>query len=577
MTGPDLDLLAQRLHGSRRSGEKLTAKCPFHDDSSASFVVYANGGWNCASGSCGRKGAWPELYSHLGLEVETQATQASRVVKYVYQYEDASGHVVGRVERIERPGEPKTFRQYTLDEAGRWTPQKRYPLPFYKLPSLRDAPVGSLVWVVEGEKACEAVTSVGGVATTVAGGANGVKYADAASYQYLRGKRVIILPDNDDAGELCAASWLSECRQRRIDATVVRFPAPTCKGYDAYDYLSQGGRLEELVAIADAQASLGREANKLASDLEAMAAKLRSGNAVGEVKSEALRRIASSSSFGDEEDPPCTLAEAMYAFGVEIDEGKAGRRYLTGLHTVDGLVGGFAPGWLCVLGGCPGSGKSGLAVTNLAEHWALNYGPVWIQSGEMGKTELAGRCAVKHLRKARDAITASEAFCLEHALRDVPITIKAASSSVEATCASLRLWKAQNPNACAAIIDYLQLFDRDCREDEDDTRFTKKATRQLKKLAGELDITIMLLSSITRSAQQGDKPTMSCFYGGAAIEANANFAACLWDDGNLYILKNRDGLASNDGRVYAALSFEKPFMTFTSVDCDEVEDGFVIL
>lgn len=123
-----------------------------------------------------------------------------------------------------------------------------------------------------------------------------------------------------------------------------------------------------------------------------------------------------------------------------------------------------------------------------------------------------------------------------------------------------------------SIIDYLQIIDRETREDEDEVRFAKKATRMLKRVAGELGILLFLLSSITRNARQGDAPTLACFYGGAAIEANANIALCLWGDGYLWVLKHRDG---PEGK--APVAFVKNRMTFESVTPGAIDAGFIEL
>lgn len=574
MTHPDISTIASRLSNVRRESDGcILACCCFHEDKTPSLKVYADCGYQCFG--CGATGSWRALYAQLGLEAPTEARQVSAVSTIVYEYRDSSGALIGRIRRVEpgRDGRAKEFFPDTLDQNGHWTKNKlHYPLPFFKLPSLKAAPAGSLVWVVEGEKAAEAISIVGGVVTTTAGGSKAFGKADHSGFEFLRGKRVVILPDNDDPGESYAAAWLSECRKRRIDATVVRFPNPTCKGYDAYDYLAGGGTLDELVAIAESNASVSREANKLASDLEEMAKLLRDGGKVADIKASALRRIASSASFSEEgEEAPVTLAQAVAEWAEKIMDGSASYRLFTGLPSVDEAIGGFELGWLCVLGGAPGAGKSAL-VGQLAEHFADHYGDVYLRSGEMSRTEIAARAAVRYYQRPKSTITGGEAYAFEASVRDMPLHIVASSCSLEHLVADLRLWKAQHPNGKVAIIDYLQIIDRETREDEDEVRFAKKATRMLKRVAGELGILLFLLSSITRNARQGDAPTLACFYGGAAIEANANIALCLWGDGYLWVLKHRDG---PEGK--APVAFVKNKMTFESVTPGAIDAGFIEL
>ena len=58
------------------------------------------------------------------------------------------------------------------------------------------------VWVAEGEKTAEALIEIGLVATTSAHGAGSAHKTD---WSPLADKRVIIVPDNDAAGEVYAA------------------------------------------------------------------------------------------------------------------------------------------------------------------------------------------------------------------------------------------------------------------------------------------------------------------------------------------------------------------------------------
>ncbi len=71
------------------------------------------------------------------------------------------------------------------------------PRPLFNLPALLANPE-SAVYVAEGEKSVDALTSLGLLATTSAGGAGAARQAD---WTPLAGRRVVILPDKDDAGD----------------------------------------------------------------------------------------------------------------------------------------------------------------------------------------------------------------------------------------------------------------------------------------------------------------------------------------------------------------------------------------
>lgn len=565
--GPDLTLLATHLKKATNRGDRVVSCCPFHDDSTPSFVVYANGGWHCMG--CNEKGNWKRLYEHLGLGVPEE-TVWQKPAPIVYDYCNERGECVGQVHRFDIAPGKKEFSQFTLDN-GRWVNRKLYKLPFYRLDRIADASAGSVVFITEGEKCADAVASVGHLATTAAGGSNGLKHADHSGFQHLRNKRVIILPDNDDNGEACAQAWLVECRKRRIDATIVRLKS-TRKKYDVYDYLAEGGRIDDLVSQAMADFQVSREAQKLATDLAEIVEMLQSGGKVADLKRDALTRIASSASFSSGSES-VTMSEAMLALAEEMREGITMSRIFTGIQSLDSITHGFRQRkQLIIVGGAPGAGKTAL-VGQLAEKWAAEVGPVHLTSAEMTAVELAERCALRRLRRPLEgpgAATYTDAQRLAQDLAELPLTIQARAVTLDWLEADLRLWHAQNPGACAAIVDYLQILDRDAKED--DIRFIAEATRRLKRLAGELEIIILLLSQLTRSSREGSEPTLASFLGGTAIEANSDVAVILWNDGYTHVLKNRHGELGK-ARTY----FEKPFMTFTSPDPDEIDDGFAYI
>lgn len=69
--------------------------------------------------------------------------------------------------------------------------------PLYRLHELLNADTGQAVWVVEGEQKADYLHSLGLIATTSGGKAS----ANTTDWQPLAGRKVIIWPDNDDAGQ----------------------------------------------------------------------------------------------------------------------------------------------------------------------------------------------------------------------------------------------------------------------------------------------------------------------------------------------------------------------------------------
>jgi 5S rRNA maturation endonuclease (ribonuclease M5) len=115
-----------------------------------------------------------------------------RIVK-TYDYTDENGTVLFQCVRFE----PKTFRQRRPDPQGKdgWTWNLQgVRLVLYRLPEVLKP---EEVWIVEGEKDAESMAALGFCATCNPMGAG--KWRDTYN-DALRGKRVVIVPDNDEPG-----------------------------------------------------------------------------------------------------------------------------------------------------------------------------------------------------------------------------------------------------------------------------------------------------------------------------------------------------------------------------------------
>lgn len=112
-----------------------------------------------------------------------------------YDYADADGVLVYQVVRYE----PKDFRQRRPDPSKpsgwNWSVKGVQPLP-YRLPDMLAKP-DAPVFVVEGEKDADNLAAQGVLATCNSGGSK--KWPDSLS-TYFEGRRVVIIPDNDQAG-----------------------------------------------------------------------------------------------------------------------------------------------------------------------------------------------------------------------------------------------------------------------------------------------------------------------------------------------------------------------------------------
>jgi hypothetical protein len=104
------------------------------------------------------------------------------------------------------------------------------------------------VIVAEGEKDVDNLMNIGVVATCNSGGAG--KWTTAHA-KYLRGRHVIILPDNDEAGRKHAQQVAQTLYGLAKSVRVVALPNLPEKG-DVSDWLIAGGTKEELLRLAKA-------------------------------------------------------------------------------------------------------------------------------------------------------------------------------------------------------------------------------------------------------------------------------------------------------------------------------------
>lgn len=184
-------------------------------------------------------------------------TKAKGKLVASYDYRDASGAVVLRVNRYA----PKRFSQCRPDGNGGWLYRDIYKglthVP-YRLGDIL-ANSSAPVFVVEGEKDADNLAKLGALATCNAAGAG--KWPDELT-PHLRGRDVIILPDNDDMGRKHAALVCSKLAGVAKSVRVLELPGLPEKG-DVSDWLAAGGTIDQLRDLA---AKVPQELAALAND-----------------------------------------------------------------------------------------------------------------------------------------------------------------------------------------------------------------------------------------------------------------------------------------------------------------------
>ena len=216
---------------------------------------------------------------------------------------------------------------------------------------------------------------------------------------------------------------------------------------------------------------------------------------------------------------------------------------ITGLETgypqLDRMTTGFHPDELVIIAARPAVGKTALAL-NIAQNVATKTDKtVAIFSLEMGAESLVNRmlCAegnidANHLRTGN--LTSDEweslffaAGTLSNAHLYIDDTAGIKVAEIRARCRRL---KKETGNLGLIVIDYLQLIEGnnpDNRQQE-----VSEISRQLKKLAKELEVPVIALSQLSRGVEQRQdkRPVLSDIRESGSIEQDADIVSFLYRD-----------------------------------------------
>jgi hypothetical protein len=180
----------------------------------------------------------------------------------LHEYTNALGQPIYWRIRARLPNGEKWIRPmsregmvYSLCEPS-W-PSSSRTKPLYRLHKVTQAPRTEHIWIVEGETCAEILERYGAIATT----AGGSQSDEKADFEPLRGRPVILWPDNDQAGQdhmQRVANKLRAigCRVTILDVSVLDLPE---KG-DAVDFFSDHPETtpEALLAVVQQGASVAK-------------------------------------------------------------------------------------------------------------------------------------------------------------------------------------------------------------------------------------------------------------------------------------------------------------------------------
>ncbi|MBQ9950459.1 MAG: replicative DNA helicase [Clostridia bacterium] len=209
----------------------------------------------------------------------------------------------------------------------------------------------------------------------------------------------------------------------------------------------------------------------------------------------------------------------------------------TGFRDMDRLTSGWQRSDLVIIAARPSMGKTAF-VLNLATNAAItDNASVAIFSLEMSSEQLIirmlcseARVDMQHVKtgQVNDTELMSIATAvpkLERTRIHIDDTAGISPSQIRTKCRRL---KAQH-GLDIIIIDYLQLMQSDTRT-ENRVQVVAEMTRSLKMLARELDVTIILLSQLSRGPEKREnhRPMMADLRESGAIEQDADIIAMLY-------------------------------------------------
>lgn len=260
---PAVERVLAALEGrARRVGAGHRAPCPAHEDHTPSLSI--------AEGKDGRAllhchgGCTPEQIlqalslTWADLHMSPSAKSTSRVMAErgdyttttTYDYRDEEGTLLFQVVRYApRPGAGKPFAQRRPDGSGGWIDDlKGVRRVLYRLPELLAASADEPVYITEGEKDCDNLRGLGAIATTNPMGAG--KWLKAYN-SVLRDRNVVILPDNDEAGQRHSHQVANALYGKARTVRLVCLPGLTTPGEDLSNWLERGGTLTELARLTE--------------------------------------------------------------------------------------------------------------------------------------------------------------------------------------------------------------------------------------------------------------------------------------------------------------------------------------
>lgn len=232
--------VVSRFTITRSTGRALYAKCPAHDDSNSSLTLRLGDNGNLWV-KCHVGCSFLDIANAIGCERKDfyvkDGTRMEDKILATYDYRDEQGKTLYQVVRFA----PKQFRQRHAQGGGWVWGMNGVRRVLYRLPDIEKNKRRGVV-IVEGEKDADRLVSIGLLATTNAMGAG--KWQKEYS-ESLRGRKCIIIPDNDQPGKEHAAAVAESLKDVASFVATIELDGLPEKG-DVSDWLDSGHSVDEL-------------------------------------------------------------------------------------------------------------------------------------------------------------------------------------------------------------------------------------------------------------------------------------------------------------------------------------------
>jgi len=276
-----LNNILRHFPGAKKNGNGYKATCPVHDDKTPSLSINVGEAGNVLL-HCHAGCEFEAILASIGLTAkdlypDSQPKPKTRIVA-THDYRDETGKLLFQAVRIE----PKKFYQRRPD-GDRWINNLNGTRRvLYRLPELLKADKAFSVFIVEGEKDVDNLLLIEVIATCNPQGAG--KWKDEYS-EFLKGRRCVILPDNDEAGEEHANAVAKSLLGRAEDVSILRLPDLPEKG-DVSDWIARGNKRDDLFALLTGADNItSDEIDRVSAKAPLSAASDRDGGSADEISS----------------------------------------------------------------------------------------------------------------------------------------------------------------------------------------------------------------------------------------------------------------------------------------------------